>query len=119
VDRAPPIPQVRFVGGGRFGRGRFTVLWLGLDGDVDALSEVGRSLRRELKTDRLPYDRRPFRPHLTIARPGERAASEDVDADRATLAGYTGPLWPVTEMVLVRSHLGPRPTYDRLAAWAL
>jgi 2'-5' RNA ligase len=43
----------------------------------------------------------------------------DVDQDRATLADYLGPSWPATEVVLVRSHLGPRPRYDRLAAWPL
>jgi 2'-5' RNA ligase len=38
-----------------------------------------------------------------------------VRADVAELAGYHGPEWPVEEIHLVRSHLGPKPTYDRLA----
>ncbi|SDZ38547.1 2'-5' RNA ligase [Micromonospora pattaloongensis] len=119
-DPPPPgPPRVSFAGGGRFGRGRFTVLWLGLDGDVDALTDLSRALRRELGQARLPYDRKPFRPHLTIARPGERVTDEEVDADRAALAAYAGPEWPVAEVALMRSHLGPRPTYDRLAAWRL
>jgi 2'-5' RNA ligase len=109
--------RLRLGGGGRFGRGRFTVLWVGVHGDLDALRELGAAIRRELKRARLPYDRRPYRPHLTLARPGDRLARDAVDADRRTLDGYLGPSWPVTEMVLVRSHLGPRPLYHRLAAW--
>lgn len=112
-------PRVRFAGGGRFGRGPFTVLWTGLAGDVDALHMLSRATRRELKRSRVPHDRKPFRPHLTIARPGDRVDREVIDADRSTLDGYLGPSWPVTELVLVRSQLGPRPTYDRLAAWSL
>jgi 2'-5' RNA ligase len=112
-------PRIRLAGGGRFGRGRFTVLWTGLAGDVGALSALNAASRRELRRARLPHDWRPFRPHVTLARPGERIDRDAVDADRETLDGYLGPSWPVTEMVLMRSHLGPRPTYERLATWAL
>jgi RNA 2',3'-cyclic 3'-phosphodiesterase len=112
-------PQLRLAGGGRFGRGRFTVLWVGLDGAVDALSSLTRAVRRQLKHARLPYDRRPFRPHLTLARPGDRVDRKAIEADRAALNVYRGPPWPLAEMVLVRSHLGPRPRYDRLGSWSL
>ncbi|MEV4760963.1 2'-5' RNA ligase family protein [Micromonospora sp. NPDC049559] len=113
----PEPPRLRLGGGGRFGRDRFTVLWVGLQGDVDALRALHGAVRRELRRARLPYDRRPYRPHLTLARPGDRLPREAVDADRDTLDGYLGPSWPVTEVVLMRSHLGPRPLYHRLAAW--
>jgi len=115
-----PAPSVCLAGGGRFGRGKFTVLWTGLDGDVDALRGLAGAARRSLKKARLPYDdRRPWKPHVTIARPGDRLDRAEVEADRAALAGYRGPTWPAAEVVLVRSHLGPKPTYDRLAAWPL
>lgn len=112
-------PRVRLGGGGRFGRGRFTLLWIGLAGDVSALRALNLTIRRELRRARLPYDWKPFRPHLTLARPGDRIPAADVEADRQVLDGYFGPSWPVTEMVLMRSELGPKPTYDRLAAWPL
>jgi 2'-5' RNA ligase len=119
VERAadsPPL-KLRLAGGGRFGRGRFTVLWAGVEGDgLDVLSQ---RVRRELKRARLPYDDRPFRPHLTVARPGDKLDPEAVEADRALLADYRGPSWPVTEIQLVRSHLGPRPSYDRIGGWPL
>lgn len=112
-------PRIRLAGGGRFGRGRFTVLWTGLAGDVGALGALNMASRRELKQARLPHDWRPFRPHVTVARPGDRVDRAAVEADRETLDGYLGPSWPVTEMVLMRSHLGPRPTYERVATWPL
>ena len=112
-------PQLCLAGGGRFGRGRFTLLWVGVEGDRAALDRMSRQVRRELRRGRLPYDDRPFKPHVTIARPGDRLDRPIVDADRAALAGYRGPVWPVRRVELVRSHLGPRPRYDHLAAWSL
>lgn len=111
--------EVKVAGGGRFGRGRFTILWAALGGDLAALTGLSRSVRRELSRAKLPFDRKPFRPHLTIARPGDRIGRDEVAADRAALDAYEGPLWRVTEVVLMRSHPGPNPTYDRLGAWPL
>lgn len=112
-------PELRLAGGGRFGRGRFTLLWVGVDGEREALARLARAVHRELKRERLPYDNRPFKPHLTVARPGDRLDRADVDADRSVLAAYRGPAWPVRTVVLVRSHLGPKPWYEHLAAWRL
>ncbi|MFG1953133.1 RNA 2',3'-cyclic phosphodiesterase [Micromonospora sp. NPDC048830] len=112
-------PVLRLGGGGSFGRGRFTVLWVDVRGDVEALAVLARLVRLRLRRGRLPYDEKPFRPHLTIARPGDRIDRADVLADREALHEYVGPEWPAAELVLVRSHQGPRPTYDRLAAWPI
>jgi 2'-5' RNA ligase len=104
-------PRLRLGGGGRFGRGRFTVLWVGLVGDVDPLAALAAAVRKDLKRARLPYDPKPFRPHLTLARPGDRV---DVREDVEALKAYEGPPWTVDAVRLVRSHLGPKPTYDTL-----
>ncbi len=63
----------------------------------------------------LPVEDRPFRAHLTVGRwrPGQPADGDLPDR----LAGYRGPVWPVREVVLWRSHLGPEPRYERTAAW--
>jgi 2'-5' RNA ligase len=116
---ASGAPTLRLAAGGRFGRGRFTVLWVGLDGDQEALGRLSRQVRREVKRARLPYDNRPLKAHVTIARPGDRLDRAAVDADRAALAGYRGPAWSVGTVELVRSHLGPKPRYEHLAAWSL
>lgn len=108
-------PVLRLSGGGRFGRGRASLLWTGLAGEVEPLHRLTRALRRGLRSARLPFDRKLFRPHLTFARPGDRLPAADLAADVATLAGYEGPQWPVEAAYLVRSTLGPNPAHEPLA----
>jgi len=115
----PTPPVVRLAGGGRFGRGRFTVLWTGVRGDVSALHNLANALRRQLRRARLPYDPKPLRPHLTIARPGDRLPVNLLAADRAALDGYSGPEFGVDEIRLVRSYPGPEPRYEFLTSWPL
>ncbi|MER7443633.1 RNA 2',3'-cyclic phosphodiesterase [Micromonospora avicenniae] len=111
--------RLRLGGGGRFGRGQFSILWVDVRGETEALATLARLIRSRLRSARLPYDEKPFRAHLTIARPGDRMAETEIEADRVTLDGYLGPEWPAAELLLMRSHPGPRPRYDRLAAWPL
>ncbi|GIF76159.1 RNA 2',3'-cyclic phosphodiesterase [Asanoa siamensis] len=113
------VPELALAGGGRFGRGAFTLMWVGVTGDLAPIRSLHRSLRRELKRARFPYDERPWKPHLTIARPGDRIPRVDLNEDRESLNTYAGPTWPVTEILLMRSHLGPNPTYERLTNWLL
>jgi 2'-5' RNA ligase len=108
----PPV-TLRLAGGGRFGRGPSTVLWVGVDGD--GLDGLTRRVRHELRKTKISYDDRPFRPHLTVARPGDQLDDEVIEADRSALATYEGPPWPISEIRLMRSHLGPQPVYERVA----
>ncbi|GAB3067349.1 RNA 2',3'-cyclic phosphodiesterase [Micromonospora schwarzwaldensis] len=112
-------PRLRLGGGGSFGQGRSTVLWVDVRGDTEPLDALARLVRDALRRAGLPHDDKPFRPHLTIARPGDRLDPVDVHADRETLHGYAGPEWPADELVLVRSHPGPRTHHTRLAGWPL
>jgi RNA 2',3'-cyclic 3'-phosphodiesterase len=107
--------RLRIAGGGRFG----TILWAGLSGDVDRLTELGETARRELARARLPFDARPFRPHLTLARPGDRMDRLRVEADRAALDTYQGPEWPASHLRLMRSRLGPTPIHTELSRYDL
>ena len=107
---------LRLAGGGRFGSVRRPqVAWAGLDGDVRPLTELSRRLAAAARSLRLPVEDRPFRAHLTLGRwrPGHPADGALTDQ----LAGYRGPDWPVTEVRLLESRLGPKPTYDTVAAW--
>jgi 2'-5' RNA ligase len=94
-------------------------MWVGVTGDLEPMRALHKALRRELKHAGFPYDQRPWKPHLTVARPGNRIPKRDLDADREALHAYTGPRWPVRELFLVRSHLGPNPSYERLTNWLL
>lgn len=108
-------PALRLAGGGRFGRRRFTVLWVGVTGDVDGLRALSTAVRRALRRHDLPCDGKPLRPHLTLARPGERLPDSDLTADIQALAAYQGPGWTLDAVHLMRSHLGPRPVHEPVA----
>jgi 2'-5' RNA ligase len=112
-------PVLELGGGGQFGKGKFTVLWVGLRNDVAGLRALAAAVRGELRRARLPFDDKPMRPHLTVARPGDRVPADGIAADRAVLDAYHGPQWTVDGVHLVRSHLGPKPRYDRLGTWRL
>jgi 2'-5' RNA ligase len=115
VAAAPPM-TLRLAGGGRFGsRRRPQVAWAGVAGDVAPLVDLAGRLADVARSLRLAVEDRPYRPHLTLGRwrPGRPADGDLVDR----LADYRGPSWPVTEVRLLESHLGPKPTYDTLAAW--
>ncbi|GIJ23498.1 RNA 2',3'-cyclic phosphodiesterase [Micromonospora lutea] len=112
-------PVLRLGGGGRFGWGRSTVLWADVRGDVSRLALLASAVRAGLTRAGLPSDDKPFRPHLTIARPGDRMPHADIEADLATLDSYLGPPWRPEELVLVESRPGPPSRHHRLTAWPL
>jgi 2'-5' RNA ligase len=113
------VPRLRIGGGGRFGRGRFTTVWAGVRGDSAALGDLVTEVRRELRTAKLPFDAKAFRPHVTVARPGDRLPDAQLAADLAALVRYEGPEWPVEAIYLVRSNQGPQISHDRLATFPL
>jgi len=101
-------------------RGAPQVLWVGVagePGDVDRLGALARATGRAARRAGVRVDRRPYHPHLTL---GRWRAGDVVDRRTvAALADYRGPPFRVTEVVLMRSHLGPRPRYERLTGWPL
>jgi RNA 2',3'-cyclic 3'-phosphodiesterase len=110
---------VRVSGGGTFGRGAFTILWSGLGGNLAGLRSLASAVRAQLRRARLPFDHKGLRPHLTIARPGQRLEPARLAEDVATLAAYVGPEWTVENMHLVMSEQGPHPVYTTLHTAAL
>jgi RNA 2',3'-cyclic 3'-phosphodiesterase len=112
-------PRLWLGGGGRFGRGRFTTVWTGVRGDSTALADIVSDMRAELRTVRLPFDAKAFRPHITLARPADRLDADALARDLAALDRYESPKWTVGAVDLVCSHPGPNIHYDRLAAFDL
>jgi 2'-5' RNA ligase len=116
VVAGAPAMTLRLAGAGRFGSVRRPqVFWAGLDGDVAPLVELAAGLADVARDLGLPVEDRPFRAHLTIGRWPLRRPADGTLPER--LAGYAGPRWPVTELRLWETHLGPKPTYDTVAAW--
>ena len=117
VAAVPPM-SLRVAGAGRFGSVRRPqVFWAGLDGDVAPLVDLAHRLADAAGGLDLPVEDRPFRPHLTLGRWPPRRPADGTLTER--LAGYRGPAWPVTEVRLWESHLGPKPTYDVVASWPI
>ena len=117
VAATPPL-DLRLAGGGRFGPARRPqVLWVGLEGDVAGLGRLAGQLADVARGLRLPVEDRPFRAHLTVGRWRPRQAADGALAARLT--GYRGPAWPVGEVRLLESRLGPDPTYGTIATWPL
>ncbi len=111
-----PTVHLRLAGAGTFPeRGMPRVLWVGVDGDVEQLARMARSATLAARSAGVPVERRPYHPHLTVGR--WRAAGPVDRTVTAALAGYAGPHFAVDDVVLIRSQLGPRPSYETLASW--
>ena len=83
-------------------------MWLGVTGDLAPLRALARSVARDRG--------RAYRPHLTVAR---LRGDTDPAGAVAALSAYAGPVWSAGAVHLVRSQLGPSPTYDDIATWPL
>jgi 2'-5' RNA ligase len=115
----PPLDlPLTLAAPGSFGAaaGAHTV-WLGVDGG-DALAALVARVDAALRAAALPFDGRAFRPHLTLARAAPAATRAQRRAIGAAVAALAPPpLHPVhvREVLLLRSHLGAQPRYERLA----
>lgn len=109
-----PIDGARLASAGEFGR---QVLWLGLeDGPAtSALASIARAVPALVRGIGVVPDRRPWRPHLTIARMRTGSGGPLVQA----LATYRGPSWTIDALHLVRSTGGPQPIHRTVASFAL
>ncbi|MFF5426246.1 MULTISPECIES: RNA 2',3'-cyclic phosphodiesterase [unclassified Streptomyces] len=104
------------------GAGHFDerVLWSGIAGDLSGLRLLASDVRTVVKECGIPFEERPLRPHLTLAR-ARRADQESVVAAAAGLAGFTGRGWPAARLHLVGSDFGRGPgpiRYRDLESWA-
>ncbi|HLU28850.1 MAG TPA: RNA 2',3'-cyclic phosphodiesterase [Glycomyces sp.] len=111
-------------GGGRFGRGRYSVVYAGLDGDVARLVQLVHRIRAGLNAAGLPVDQKQYRPHVTLARPGDRVTNQQAAQDLLTLRRYYGPSWTARRVVLYKSDYGTRsgseqPNYTAVATMPL
>jgi 2'-5' RNA ligase len=99
-----PVPGLRLAGAGCFGR---QVLWVGLGGAIDDLASISEQIPSLVRGSGVRPDRRPWRPHLTLA----RARHGDARALADALGGYRGPTWSAASLLLIRSTGGPHPEH--------
>jgi 2'-5' RNA ligase len=121
--RHAAIGPLRLAGAGLFGH---RLLWVGVEGAGDpgtddampALHRLAMAVQRGMRRAGAEVETRSWRPHLTLAR--ARADLEPADRQAVTrLREYVGPSWTAAELLLVRSHLGPRPTHETVLAAGL
>jgi len=110
LDLAPT--RVSLAGSGRFDE---HVLWAGLAGDLAGLEAIASGVVSALAAVNAgPESRRPFRPHLSLARATGRLDGK-LGPLAAQLDDYAGPVWQVDQLVVVRSHLGRAAHHETLA----
>ena len=101
-------------------RGAPRVLWVGLDGDVEALAGLRARVEEALRPLGFAPEGRPFRPHLTLARMRDRSTRADRAQAAAALSSAPfepGLEFPVESVSLMRSILRPDGArYVRLAS---
>jgi 2'-5' RNA ligase len=122
---APPIP-LAITGPGTFGpAGTPRVLWCGLSeqGTPGAMTRLHAALAPRLAAAGCRLEERPLRPHITLARQGGAGCGREAVAAAWQLAADAtepNPLaWNADLVTLFRSHLGRRPSYERLNEFPL
>jgi len=97
------------------------VIWIGLNGDIDRLSNLRDELQKELKSLGFMPEKRPFRPHLTLGRfKGPLDRDEDMKWILDRYHGINSDLYYLNELILYKSDLKPGgPVYTKMATWPL
>jgi RNA 2',3'-cyclic 3'-phosphodiesterase len=109
--QVPDGPTVRVAGVGRFD-GR--VLWADVSGDIDRVERVVGVMTARARRAGVDLPARRWRPHITLARSPRPV---DLLPYLAALDGLTTRAWTVSEVAMVRSHLGPSPYHETVATW--
>jgi 2'-5' RNA ligase len=122
VCRAQRPFQMALKGTGVFpNRRRPNVIWIGLEGDVEAMSQFRDALQGQLAPFGIEKETRTFKPHLTLGRFRRGSApGEGLDPALSRFAELGSPVCALKGMTLFRSDLKPDgPVYTKLKQWAL
>jgi 2'-5' RNA ligase len=87
------------------------VLWVGIEGEVEQLTALARRVEEEMSALGFPAEERPFAPHLTLARLGEKLAPaqrEDFGRAAQSAPWHPGHPFSVDGVSLMRSQLSPQ-----------
>jgi 2'-5' RNA ligase len=107
VERMQPF-ILALEGAGAFPpRGLPRVLWLGINDSSGSLAQLHHQLEEECERIGLAREERPFSPHLTIARIRAPQAARKLALVHQEI-GFEATEFPINELVVMRSELGPR-----------
>lgn len=99
---------------------RVQVVWIGITGEVDRLSQLQQHIESGLATLGFVTESRPFTPHLTLARVRDRATPDERQNLGQLIASTsleTAYSLDVDSVHLMRSQLtGEGPVYSRISS---
>lgn len=100
----PPPATVRFAGGAALEWPGDTAVWAKLDGEVETLEAVARSIDPAAARVGFAVDRRRFRPMLPLARVTSATELPALERLMARLEEYAGPEWTADRLTLVKTN---------------
>jgi RNA 2',3'-cyclic 3'-phosphodiesterase len=113
--RATPPFEIRFARLGRFPeRGPVRMVWVGTGEAAPLVERLGGAVRAELAGRRVPFDQKPLRPHVTLARVRDGATSAELAAIASALGaarvrdGIHAPADALHVMESTLTRTGPR-----------
>ncbi len=115
---APAAPfAVTLAGAGAFPTARDPrVVWVGVTEGADRLVALAGALEAALRRREFPGEARPFRPHLTVARPRAGERPPDLTAALAGAAAFVAGSQRVGALAVMESTLRPSgSTYREVA----
>ena len=96
------------------------VIWVGLDGDIDVLIRLHRSIDSNLAMIGFPPEKRSFKAHLTIGRVKRAVNPQQMMAAIQRFQDYRSALFNVAYIELIKSDLKPQgPVYSQLRKFNL
>jgi 2'-5' RNA ligase len=97
---------------------RVQVVWVGIDGELEPLKQLHRQLEQNLTPLGFTPESRPFAPHLTLARLGDRARPDERQelGSLIAAAGFEGGSIEAKSLSLMQSQLTREGAiYNRLS----
>ena len=106
--RCPPL-DLRLAGGGTFPPGRpARVAWVGVEGPEELMTLQADVTAAAVETLGFEPEKRPYHPHVTLARCPDPWRRDAVDKLKNALTGPIGPPFVADHGVLFESKLSPK-----------
>ncbi len=100
---------------GRFSRGKESIVWYGLKGEISQLFKLHESICGELSNSKITFDKKDFNPHITLGRRVISNLSWEEVFSRITVDEKPFTISSVTlfESVRINGVLTYIPVYDK------
>ncbi len=99
--------ECKVKGLGFFGSPRSPrIVWAGLSGQIDSLRRIRSSVESELTQAGIDFDRKDFRPHLTLGRVKSSKGARELAAQIEKMEGLELGVLKVNSLVLFESRQG-------------